>query len=53
VAAQAEAARLAGLPETGPAARVVIDMAGYAAVADRLAQRPAGPDAGGDNEEMA
>ncbi|MDY7090563.1 MAG: IS21 family transposase [Actinomycetota bacterium] len=48
-AAVAEAARLAGLPETGPAARVVIDMAGYAAVADRLARRSAA-DADGHTE---
>jgi transposase len=49
--ALAEAARLRGLPETGPAARVVIDMAGYAAVADRLAQRSTAADAGDDTEE--
>jgi hypothetical protein len=35
-AAQAEAARLRGLPETDPAARVVIDMSAYAAAASRL-----------------
>ena len=37
-AAQAEAARLRGLPDGDPAARVVIDMANYAAVAARLNQ---------------
>jgi hypothetical protein len=35
-AAVAEAARLRGLPETDPAARVVIDMSTYAAAAARL-----------------
>lgn len=35
-AATAEAARLRGLPETDPAARVVIDMSTYAAAAARL-----------------
>ena len=35
-AAQAEAARLRGLPEDDPAARVVIDMSTYAAAAARL-----------------
>jgi len=37
-AAQAEAARLRGMPEDDPAARVVIDLAAYAAVAARLNQ---------------
>jgi hypothetical protein len=35
-AAVAEAARLRGLPEADPAARVVIDMSTYAAAAARL-----------------
>jgi hypothetical protein len=35
-AAQAEAARLRGLPDSDPAARVVIDMSTYAAAAARL-----------------
>jgi transposase len=37
-AARAEAARLQGLPADNPAARVVIDMAAYAATAARLGQ---------------
>src|SRR5690349_8537764 len=36
VDARAEAARLRGLPVNDPAARVVIDMAGYAAAASRM-----------------
>jgi hypothetical protein len=44
-AARAEAARLQGLPADDPAARVVIDMAAYAATAARLGQAspPADP----------
>jgi transposase len=38
--ARAEAARLRGLPTNDPAARVVIDMASYAAAAARLAHNP-------------
>ncbi|MFI7676371.1 IS21 family transposase [Actinophytocola sp. NPDC049390] len=39
-AALAEAARLRGLPATGPAARVVIDLSTYAATAARLDRAP-------------
>jgi hypothetical protein len=39
-AALAEAARLRGLPATGPAARVVIDLSAYAATAARLDRAP-------------
>jgi hypothetical protein len=39
-AARIEAARLRGLPADDPAARVVIDMAPYAAAAARLATAP-------------
>jgi len=36
----AEAARLRGLPATGPAAHVVIDLSAYAATAARLDSAP-------------
>jgi hypothetical protein len=36
----AEAARLRGLPATGPAAHVVIDLSTYAATAARLDSAP-------------
>ena len=39
-AALAEAARLRGLPATGPAAHVVIDLATYAATAAKLDSAP-------------
>ena len=39
-AALAEAARLRGLPETGPAAHVVIDLSAYAATAAKLDRAP-------------
>jgi transposase len=53
-AALAEAARLRGLGGDDPAARVVIDLADYAAVAARLGRHtPAGESAGHDDEEMA
>ncbi|MET9632732.1 hypothetical protein ABZX92_35290 [Lentzea sp. NPDC006480] len=39
-AALAEAARLRGLPATGPAAHVVIDLSAYAATAARLDRAP-------------
>jgi hypothetical protein len=53
-AAQAEAARLRGLPTGDPAARVVIDMATYAAAAARLAQTtPSTVDSDDIDKEMA
>lgn len=54
-AARVEAARLQGLPSDDPAARVVIDMASYAAAAARLNQStPSTTDGAGSNdEEMA
>ena len=53
-AAQAEAARLRGLPTGDPAARVVIDMAAYAAAAARLAHTTPSADDGDDTDkEMA
>jgi transposase len=53
-AAQAEAARLRGLPTSHPAARVVIDMAPYAAAAARLAQTPPSTvDSDDTDKEMA
>ncbi|MFD9961879.1 hypothetical protein [Amycolatopsis sp. NPDC058986] len=39
-AALAEAARLRGLPATGPAAHVVIDLSAYAATAAKLDSAP-------------
>jgi transposase len=54
-AAQAEAARLRGLPDADPAARVVIDLAHYAAVAARLNQTTQSTvdDIDHDDKEMA
>jgi transposase len=54
-AAVAEAARLRGLPDADPAARVVIDMATYAAAAARLNHTiPSSVDSSGSNDkEMA
>jgi hypothetical protein len=53
-AAHAEAARLRGLPDGDPAARVVIDMASYAAVAAHLNQTtPSTVDSDNNDKEMA
>jgi transposase len=53
-AARTEAARLRGLPTGDPAARVVIDMASYAAAAARLNYTaPSAADGGNSDEEMA
>lgn len=46
-AALAEAARLRGLPTTGPAAHVVIDLSTYAATAAQLDSAPT-PESGKD-----
>jgi hypothetical protein len=55
-ASVAEAARLRGLPGHDPAARVVIDLASYAAVAAHLGHQPSTTDNSSydnDDEEMA
>lgn len=49
-AALAEAARLRGLPATGPAAHVVIDLSAYAATAARLGTAPT-PESRSESEE--
>jgi hypothetical protein len=54
-ASLAEASRLRGISDTDPAARVVIDLAGYAAVAAQLNHPTASADnaAADEREELA